>query len=117
MPEKAAGQRQKMREAKVNLLRAHPHALRRAERDFQHIPFLVLEVDEQALRKLLADDNVASVEENSPVERTTIESTAIVGSRTANLRGFSGSGWSVVVIDDGVESTHPFVKNTIVDSP
>ncbi|HUR82069.1 MAG TPA: S8 family serine peptidase [Thermoanaerobaculia bacterium] len=116
IPEKALAQRQKARQTKERVLRAHPHASRRADRDFQFIPYFVLDVDQATLRELMNDDDVMSIEENDQVQRTLMESTAIIGSRTANQRGYGGSGWSVVVIDDGVESTHPFILGHVVDS-
>lgn len=115
-PEKAAAQRQRIQEKKAKVLRAHPTAKKVAGRDYRSIPYFVLEVDDQALRKLMADDDITSIEESRAGERTLVESTAVIGSRTANLRGYDGSGQAVIILDDGVQSSHPFIYGSVYPS-
>lgn len=112
-PETADAQRQKIKEAKAKVLRAHPAARKIADRDYASIPYFALEVDEKALRNLMADDDITSIEESRVGERTLVESTAVIGSRTANLRGYDGSGQAVIILDDGVQSSHPFIYGAI----
>lgn len=107
-------QRARIREKKEELLRRHPRAKRRANRDFTSIPYLVLEVDAHALRKLIDDPQVTSIEENAHGEITLAESTQIMGATTAHARGYRGNGQYVVIIDTGVDRNHPFFAGRVV---
>lgn len=114
-PEKGTRQRGKARETKERILRKHPSARRVADRDFEFIPYYLLVVDATTLRHLVNDDDVVSIEENDAADRTLVESTAKIDSRAANLRGYTGVGTDVVVIDDGVRRDHPFIKHSMFD--
>ncbi len=114
IPERAARQRQKVKERKRTLLRDHPRARLVESRDYQSVPYLVLEVDEPALRGLLADESVASIEENAAGELTLDGSSDIVGATAAQGRGYGGAGQVIVIIDTGVDSAHPFFRGRII---
>lgn len=115
-PEKGVRQRQKARDTKDRILRRHRGAVPVAGRDFRFIPFYTLAVDEKTLRNLMKDDDVVSIEENNGAERTLAESTEKIGSRAANLSGYTGLGSTVVVIDDGVKRDHKFIKGSMYDT-
>jgi subtilisin family serine protease len=115
-PEKSALQRRRARDTKEKILHKYPSARRVAGRDFESIPYFVLVVDAKTLRKLMNDDDVVSIEENAGGERTLIQSTALIGSRAANLRGYGGAGTTVAVLDDGVQRDHSFLQHSMWDT-
>jgi len=116
IPEKAARQRQQARATKERILRNHPRAWRVPDRDFEFIPYYLLAVDAKTLESLMNDPDVVSIEENREGKRTLIQSTAIIASRAANLRGYTGQGKTVVLLDDGVERNHPFLAHAMYDT-
>lgn len=113
-PDKKNKQRAHIKEKKEKLLQRHPRVKRRANRDYTSIPFFVLEVDAHALRKLMDDESVTSIEENAEGEVFLAESTPIMGATAAYARGYRGSGQYIVVIDTGVDRNHPFLAGRVV---
>ncbi len=107
-------QRAHIKEKKEELLRRHPRAKRRANRDYTSIPYFVLEVDAHSLRKLMDDESVTSIEENARGEIILAESTPVMGATGAHDRGYRGNEQYVVIIDTGVDRNHPFLANRVV---
>ena len=81
---------------------------------FAHIPFAVAEVDDEALARLASDPDVASVQEDVPVPPDLATSVPLIGATTAWANGYTGAGWTVAILDTGVDSTHPFLANKVV---
>ena len=81
---------------------------------FEHIPYLALELPEESLVLLEGDPQVIDIEEDSlssPAWNDTIEQ---VGADKAWNYGFTGAGWTVAVLDTGMEITHPYFQGRIV---
>ncbi|HVE73364.1 MAG TPA: S8 family serine peptidase [Thermoanaerobaculia bacterium] len=114
IPAKALAQRSRVAAAKERLLRKHRTAKRVEGRDYRNIPYFALLVDEHALRRLLDDDEVTSVGENSAFKRTLEQSTTIIGSATSNQNGYDGSQQTIAIVDDGVDHEHPFFGNRVI---
>ncbi|MCG6966469.1 MAG: S8 family serine peptidase [Chromatiaceae bacterium] len=89
-----------------------PH--RWVSRKFKRIPFLAMEVDQQALDDLLRDSEVASVEEDRIHFPLLASSSAVIGDDDLAARGFTGSGMAVAVLDSGVDTTHAFLNSAVV---
>ena len=111
IPEKATAQRTRVGQSLERLLRAHPNARRIDHAKF--IPFVLLDVDRQALQALIEDENVTSIQGEVPIRRVLQQSTNIISSRAANLRGYRGLGTTVAVIDDGVQADHVFYNGRV----
>jgi len=107
-------QRAHIKEKKEELLRRHPRVKRRTNRDYTSIPYFVLEVDAHSLSKLMDDESVTSIEENARGEIILAESTPIMGATAAHARGYRGNGQYIVIIDTGVDRSHPFLSNRVV---
>ena len=83
-------------------------------KQFEHIPYLALELPEESLVLLEGDPQVIDIEEDSlssPAWSDTIEQ---VGADKVWSYGFTGAGWTVAVLDTGVEITHPYFQGRIV---
>lgn len=76
---------------------------------FKHIPYTAMEVDATALSALLANPLVASIEEDVPVPPMLTESVPLIKADQAWNAGYTGAGWTVAIIDTGVDKTHSFI--------
>jgi subtilisin family serine protease len=79
----------------------------RVTAQYKSIPYMALEVDAEALQKLL-DIGGISIEEDVPVPAFMASSNPVIGSNEAWAAGYTGSGWTVAVLDTGVDKTHPY---------
>ena len=78
------------------------------QRRFRFIPFILLEVDADAVERLLSLPMVKSLQEDVAEPLVMASSNPIIGADTAWANGFDGSGWTVAVLDTGVDTGHPF---------
>ncbi len=81
---------------------------------FDTIPFLALNADAAAVRRLLAAPGVTSVQEDVPVPPTLLQSVPLIKADQAWALGFSGTGQVVAVLDSGVSKTHPMLTGKVV---
>jgi hypothetical protein len=78
-------------------------------------PFLALEVSPEALRALAASPLVESIAEDFEVELQLSQSGPIVQADVTRAGGVTGGGQAVVIIDSGVDATHPFLGGRVVE--
>jgi subtilisin family serine protease len=83
-------------------------------RDLGSLPYVALEVTARQLDALLATGLVRGVGENGEVHATLMDSVPLVGGPAAWALGARGAGKAVVVVDSGVESSHPFFGGRVV---
>ncbi len=111
-------QRAAIARAQTEVERALAAAGAPALRRFQTIPYLALRADAAALAALRASPWVTSIEEDVPVPPALTESTALIGASTpatgAWAQGYTGAGWTVAVLDTGVDNDHPFLAGKVV---
>ncbi len=84
---------------------------------FERLPVVVLTVSGEDLETLRQSPWVADVQEDAPEFSTLAQSTTLVGTAGAygvNALGFTGAGYSVAVLDVGVDRFHPFLQGRIV---
>ncbi len=86
----------------------------RTIRRFTYIPYIALTVDEAALDALIQDPLVLSISRDRRLTPLLDESTTIIGADDAWASGATGAGWSVAILDTGVDSSHPFLKDKVV---
>jgi subtilisin len=92
------------------LRRANAASVRR----FNSIPFLAIEVDEADLQTLAASQEVTDIQIDAVAAPTLAESTPLIGATQAWAAGYTGAGWTVGLIDTGVDSSHPFLSGKVV---
>jgi subtilisin family serine protease len=90
--------------------RVNPSSIRR----FTYIPFLALDVDEGDLTTLAASPDVNGIEIDAVVPAALAASTPLIGATRAWAAGYTGAGWTVAVLDTGVDSTHPFLTGKVI---
>ena len=81
---------------------------------FSYIPYLAFEVDSPALAALYADKAVTSVDLDELVAPDLAESVPLIGATNAWTAGYTGAGWTVAILDSGVDSSHPFLTGKVV---
>ena len=94
----------------VPSLRQKPDHLKR----FQTIPFMAMEVTPAELEELAKLPEVTSIEEDRLALPNLAESVPLIGGTTAWANGYTGNGWTVAILDTGVDKTHPFLSGKVV---
>lgn len=108
-PQAAASQRSRIASLQDQLHRAVARHNVRGVKKFKHIPFTALEVDSAALAALLADPLVVALEEDLPVPPTLTDSVPLIKADQAWTAGYTGAGWTVAILDTGVDKAHSFI--------
>ena len=108
-PQAATSQRSQIANRQNQLQQAVAHHNVRGVKKFKFIPFTAMEVDSAALTALLADPLVASIEEDVPVPPALTDSAPLIKADQAWTAGYTGAGWTVAILDTGVDKTHSFI--------
>ena len=95
-----------------------PRPAREAEfsrvRRFVYIPYVALEIDEATLQALAAAPEVRRIDVDELLKPTLAQSSTLIGAPAAWNAGYTGAGWSIAVLDTGVDKTHPFLAGKVV---
>lgn len=86
----------------------------RAARALTMLPVLVVEIDAEGLEALLTDPAIAALEEDRTFVRALAQSVPLVQADQVWAQGYRGAGWTVAILDDGVEATHPAFGGRVV---
>ncbi|MFN8417723.1 MAG: S8 family serine peptidase [Anaerolineae bacterium] len=90
----------------------------RVVREFTHTPAIVAELDQAAVIALANDPDVTAMQEDIPVPPSDLSSNNVIGASTvatgAWAQGYDGTGWAVVVLDTGAQSSHPFLSGKTI---
>lgn len=102
----------------VNTLRARFAATIKRDRDavrsYSTLPFMAMEVTSQELDRLATDPDIISISEDRQNSPSLAESTPLVRAPEAWRRGYVGSGQLIVIIDTGIDKSHPFLTSKVV---
>jgi len=78
----------------------------RVTREYETIPFLALDVDEEQLNQLLSLPNVTSIVPDGIGDTSLDRSTRVVKAHKLWNRSITGSDWAVAVLDTGIKYNH-----------
>jgi subtilisin family serine protease len=78
------------------------------------LPLVALEVGPAALRRLAGDPDVMRIQEDVAVPPNLAESIPLIGADVAWAGGHTGTGWTVAILDTGVDGDHPFLAGKVV---
>ncbi|NJN95733.1 MAG: hypothetical protein HC875_17275 [Anaerolineales bacterium] len=107
-PQDAQNQRQTIQRTQASLLQKMAGSNLTLVTRFKYIPALTIEVDAAALAKLAALPEVADLTEDQAVPPALASSIPVIGADDAWAAGFTGLDQTVVILDTGVDKTHPF---------
>lgn len=93
--------------------RLRNHGARETAR-FEHIPYMGMAVNAEALDQLIHSPEIESIEPDLIVEPTLAQSVPLIGGSTAWNLGYRGEGWTVAILDTGVDKAHPFLTGKVV---
>ena len=79
------------------------------------LPYIALEVDEQALGELARSEVVTSIHKNMKMKLNLASAASHVGANTTWSAGYGGKGQAVVIIDTGIDKNHPFFGGRVID--
>jgi len=75
------------------------------------VPVITITVGARALDALSSSSLVASVESDSVLQPTSLNSSTLLGVQRAVAHGWSGAGQTIAVVDTGVESSHSLLMD------
>jgi subtilisin family serine protease len=82
---------------------------------FAYVPFVALEVGPQALFELVESSDVLGIEEDRRNEPSLLTTIPLISADSATAAGFDGSGRVIVLLDTGVDTSHPALVGRLVD--
>src|SRR5215472_13107723 len=82
---------------------------------YPSVPLVAMEVDAAGLAQLQASGlYVTRIMEDKVLHPALYQSGPLVQADQAWAEGFDGTGWTVAIIDSGVDKTHPFLLGKVV---
>lgn len=119
-PEAALGaqgareQRDDIATVQTRVIESLPGAFSAKVHRFETIPYFAIDVNSDQLEALLRLPEVTDVQEDELMAAALGQSGPMISAPSVWARGYSGSGWAVAVLDDGVQNNHPFLAGRIV---
>jgi hypothetical protein len=84
-------------------------------RALRTVPWIAATVTRSELQRLLRDPDVIAVHRDVLMKPTLVESTATIHAPPVWSYGYTGTGWSVALLDSGVDSHHPFLADRVAE--
>lgn len=81
---------------------------------YDHFPFLAMIVDETALEAIAAERSVTHIALDVPVPPAMDDTVPLIGANNNHFLNYTGSGWSVAILDTGVDKSHPSLAGKVI---
>ncbi|MEO2170007.1 MAG: S8 family serine peptidase [bacterium] len=86
----------------------------RVVRSFDTVPWVAIEADEASLARLAASADVLQVRPDRLEKALLFESTRSVQALDLHAAGVTGAGWTIAVLDTGIDADHYFLGGRVV---
>lgn len=80
---------------------------------FETVPYFTARVDAAGLQALASIPGVVSIRENEAFSAQLLDTIPLIGAPDAWTAGSTGAGWTVAVIDTGIDKSHPFLAGKV----
>ncbi len=107
-------QRQEIGMVQTTVERALPRRYAARIKKLTAAPFMAMEVDAEQLEVLAAMPEVTDIQEDRQAWASLAQSVPLIQADDAWGAGYAGAGWAVAVLDNGVQTSHPFLRGTVV---
>ena len=107
-------QRQSINNAQSNIERKMSVKAKESAKRFKYIPYMALTVNANEIDTLMADPLVTDIVEDKLMAPSLAQSTAVTGASTVWDVTADGTGWTVAVLDTGVDKDHNFLAGKVV---
>ncbi len=81
---------------------------------YETVPAMAMSVDAERLQQLVASDSVTAVYEDALLTPSLTKTGELTGFTALQSKGITGKGFSVAVLDTGVDAAHPFFEGRVV---
>jgi subtilisin len=78
---------------------------------FRYVPYLAMTVDQSALMELLNQPGIIRIFKDELLPPVLAESVPLIHADDVWAPGITGSGWTVAILDSGVDQTHLFLND------
>lgn len=82
---------------------------------FSTLPWIAARVTRAELLRLAQNPDVAAITPDVRFKPALAESTSLIHAKPLWDFGFKGNGWSVAILDTGVDASHPFLGGRVVE--
>lgn len=109
--------KERIRQAKLsieNTLKDIPGQSRVLKRFSDVLPLILIEADETVISELCQNPLVQSIDEDVPEPPSLVDSIPLINADGASDAGYTGAGWTVAILDTGVDSSHKFLSGKVV---
>jgi subtilisin family serine protease len=83
-------------------------------REFDTIPWVAITATPDALEALAASGAALAIGEDRLESVDLVNSVPMVQADQAQAAGFDGTGWTIAVLDTGIDGSHPFLAGKVV---
>ncbi len=111
----SANQRAHIARAQHSLLAQLQHHNVTLHHTYTTVPGMAMTVDVAALQLLIDSPDVAHIRRDSYARPLLNSSIPLIGADHVWETGDTGAGWTVAVLDTGVDKTHPMLQGKVVD--
>lgn len=80
---------------------------------YDYFPLLAMIVDQTALKALTADKAITAISLDTPVPPVMDDTIPLIRANNNHFLNYTGSGWSVAILDTGVDKFHPALVGKI----
>ena len=112
---KVLEQRKNIKSAQDSLLKSLSNPDLTSIIKLKYTPFIVASVDKNTLEEIITSQMVKSIQEDIKLTMNLDASVPLIGGDSAHASGFTGTGYTVAVIDTGVDSTHGMLSGKVVE--